>query len=200
MILRITEGMTRLALRIKEVGGRRQVTDWQHLQLLIRPGEHGPNPCCGMGSPWFLTGCWPGKRTNVDVANPHWHFDFPTIAYDAFELDAEGRVVFRFCDRLWALPHGRYSGTVRISNRALVPYNLLPFVNLGKPPEDADYMPPEYRIGQECDPRFPEPYCPPPPPKCCDLAKFDIDLGPACSDHLIDQVAVEFAIDTCGEI
>ena len=34
---------------------------------------------------------------------------------------------------------------------------------------------------------------------CCNLAVFDIDLGPECAQHMVDQCAVDFERDFCGE-
>lgn len=199
MIVYLTQGMTRLALRVKEAGDRRQLTDWRLLQLLIQPGQIDTQGCGPNGSPWILTGCWPGKRTDVDVANPV-PFDFPTICYDAFELDADGRIVFRLDEKFWHLPTGRYTGILRVFHQRKTPLNMLPYVNLGrKPAKPGVAIPPEYLVGQNCEPVFPSPPPPPIPALCCVLTTFDIDLGPTCSDHMVDQVAVNFAISTCGE-
>ena len=122
MILRLTQDMTRLALRIRDSWEGRQLTDWQRLQLLILPGQRDMMDQCGPnGSPWILTGCWPGKRTNVDVAN--WRPDFPALICPAFTLDADGAVVFRIDDRIHSLPPGRYTGVIRVTPRQVPPYD-----------------------------------------------------------------------------
>ena len=122
MILRLTQDMTRLALRIRDSWEGRQLTDWQRLQLLILPGQRDMMDQCGPnGSPWILTGCWPGKRTNVDVAN--WRPDFPALICPAFTLDADGAVVFRIDDRIHNLPPGRYTGVIRVTPRQVPPYD-----------------------------------------------------------------------------
>lgn len=200
MIIYLTQGMTRLALRVKELGDRRQLLDWRKLQLLIQPGQLDNGCGCGCGgSPWILTGCWPGHRTGVDIANPV-PWDFPTIVYDAQEVDAEGRVVFRLDDKFQDLPCGRYTGVLRVFPHGKIPLNMKQLGNLGrKPVKPGLIIPDEYKFGQNCAPDFPEPCDPPPPVPCCILTTFDIDLGPCCSDHMVDQVAVTFALNTCGE-
>lgn len=191
MILYITRGTSRIALRVKELNQNSQVISWEHLQLLIEPGQWdvdcGPN-----GSPWFLYGCWPGKLTGVDIANPP-QPDFPTLIYPAFELDADGRVVFKLDERLHSLPNGRYTGTLR-TMPSVPPFHMTPIV-LPKP--DARDIPDEYVIGRNCEVSFPAPPPRPPKPACCILARFDIDLGPECSEHYIDQVTVDM-YDGCG--
>lgn len=195
MILHLTQGMSMLALRIKEIGSMRQVISWEDLQLLIQPGQHDAQSCYPNGSPWILTGCWPGKRTGVDVAN--WRPDFPTIVYPAYKLDAEGRVVFHLDERLWELPTGRYTGILRaapIKQCYDFPHVLL---SVAPPPPDRG-IPQQYLFGRDCCVDTPPDVPPRPEPKCCILSTFDIDLGPMCSDHMIDQVSVDFKLDTCG--
>ena len=40
--------------------------------------------------------------------------EVPTLTYPAFEIDAEGRIVFYFDKRLWSQPAGRYRARVLI--------------------------------------------------------------------------------------
>lgn len=212
MILRLTQDMTRLALRIRDSWEGRQLTDWQRLQLLILPGQRDMMDQCGPnGSPWILTGCWPGKRTNVDVAN--WRPDFPALICPAFTLDADGAVVFRIDDRIHSLPPGRYTGVIRVTPRQVPPYDPhdlcgssckpLPPGPVLKPfpiKPDGKVIPPEYLVGaQDCNVDFPTPPPPPAPPPYCILAEFDIDLGPMCVDHFIDQASVDFSLASCGD-
>lgn len=199
MIVYIHRGVTRLALRVKEFGDYSQMTDWKNIQLVIRPGQHDRYGCFEW-SPWFLRGCWPYKRTGVDVAAPHFH-DFPVMHYKAFELDADGRIVFRLDSKFQKLPAGRYTGELRVVPKKR-PHNVRPPHHPPpKRPEKGVLVPPEYLIGQQnCVPHFPEPPRAPHHPPVCILAVFDIDLGPSCSDHLIDQAVVEFALSDCEEI
>lgn len=200
MIIKLSAGATRLALRVKEFGSNRQLIDWRMMQLLIQPGQH--DECCGPnGSPWYLHGCWPMHPTGVDIANHR--PDFPTICYNAFELDGDGRVVFRLDERLWSLPHGRYTGILRLYPHGRVPFNLKFIQDVGKKAiPQGIVIPPEFEPGarEGCikTEQFPTP--PPPEPPCCVLSKFDIDLGPACSDHLVDQVAVDNIMPFCEEV
>lgn len=211
MIVHITQGMTRLGLLIKDYGTNRILTDWRVLQLVVTPGQF--DKCCApAGSPWYLTGCWPGKRTGVDVAN--WRPDFPAIVYDAFELDPDGRIVFRLDERLHRLPPGRYTGAVRtyFGKRPRTtcgpacdgrPQDIPAMVIRPAPKRPRVHIPPEYRIGAErcpIDLSVPPPKPPKPRPVSCVLAVFDIDLGPICSDHLIAQATAEFALADCGNL
>lgn len=203
MIVYLSRGMTRLALRIRELGEGRQLTDWRRLQLLIQRGQFDRKGCGPNGSPWFLEGCWPGHCTGIDVANPQ-PVDFPTICYNAYDLDADGRVVFRLDEKFQSLPTGRYSGTLRTTATGFsLPLNMLPGVNLGREPiKPGVILPPGFRPGDvfRPDPTN-SPVCGPfpHPEPCCILTMFDIDIGPECSDHMVDQVVVDFALSTCGE-
>ena len=193
MILRIPYGVTELSLRVKELFSSRQVISWETLQLLVLPGQRGTCECF-MGSPWILTGCWPGKRTGVDVANTM--PDFPVIVLPADHLDPDGGVVFRLSDRVQRLPRGRYTGILR--SAPMNTHRGEKIIDIVEPPE-RPVPPPLYRFGEKgCGPD-PEPDpCPcPPPPRCCELAVFDIDLGPVCHEHYNDKATVTFALTEC---
>ncbi len=200
MIVYLNQSITTLALRIKENGDRSQLLDWRSLQLIISPPHPKYDPCY-MGSPWFLWGCWPGKRVGVDVANQHVP-DFPSICINAQETDADGRVVFPVGEHVRCLPVGRYLGAVQSAPQSSrvphLPYNMI--VNLGRNVyPKGKIIPPEYQreacsIDMPPPPCIPEPVC-----SCCILAEFDIDIGPACHEHIIDQAAVDYAITYCGE-
>lgn len=199
MILPLAKDAIRLAVRIRSYGGG-QVSDWKHLQLCIIPGQIDASPCCGPeASPWYFHGCWPGVRTDVDL-NDVPMGDIPVVVSDAFELDDEGRVVFLLGPFFPILRPGRHTGIVRF-----MPHNLTPvFLDVHgiprKPPKAAPILPDGYDIGMECGGNPPAP--PPPPcrpPEICVLARFDIDITPACGEHFIDEAAVDFALDLCGE-
>ena len=200
MIVHITPGTARLKLRIKEATTANQLTDWRQLQLLIEPGQRDTQGCGPNGSPWVLTGCWPGHRTGVDIANPIPNPNIPIVCYQAHELDPDGRIVFRLDNRFLALPYGRYTGTVRIHPRTTRPFNLLPVGPDGTPVKPIPpSVPPEYLTGnQNCSPVFNEPAPPTPPSICRDIVRFDLDLGDSSTGHYIDQSSVDFALDSCG--
>ena len=193
MIVSLTRYTTRLALRIRTTTDGAYLTDWRKLQLVISPNRH----CKCNGSPWFLSGCWPFHPTGVDVANsvPP---DFPAIVIDAFEQDAEGRIVFPLDQRVHSLPNGRYHGTVRAHEHTL-PINIAAIL-YGREQKDLQRgASVQYRTdGQQtpCDEN--PPLKEPQPAPCCNLVSFDIDLGPECAQHMIDQCAVEFAYNDCG--
>lgn len=196
MILYLTQGMAELGLRVKNLPTGDQVISWEDIQLLIEPGQWDSRCHCGPnGSPWILHGCWPGHRTEVDIAN--FRPDFPVIVYQAERLDDEGRLVFHLDERLWSLPPGRYSGTLRVAPMRGAVYEPVRALRVMTPPPNRG-IPPEYFIGRNCNPEFPAPPPPPPRPKCCILSRFDIDLGPQCAEHMVDQVNVEFALTSCG--
>lgn len=188
MIVRIDPDAVRLALRVK-AGPGLQVGSWRGLQLLVEPG---PRPDeCGGGSPMYFLGCWPGPSQTgpgIDVAN--FRPDFPAICIEAFELDQEGRVVFRIKDALKTLPPGRYRGTLRYAP-PMDPMCMTPLHDLGKPKKDEVKLPEGYEAALvQCGDPFPEDALPPPPPpQCCVVAVFGIDLAPSCGDHYIDQIA-----------
>lgn len=204
MIIRLTRDTATLALRIKEyTADGRQLVSWEDLHLLVLPGERA----CGCdvgGSPLIFTGCWPGKLTDVDIAN--WRPDFPAIDMPAFKMDAEGRAVFRISEAVRELPSGRYTGEVHfipsmtpqpIVESCLLPSGKVVFV---LPQPENRGIPREYLEPACCGDPFPpaKPAPKPRKPESCILLKFDIDLGPECSNHLLDQVVVEFLSSTCG--
>lgn len=198
MIVYLTQGISRIAFRIKTYGNQSQLADWHGLQLLIVAGEAGqPCNCNPGGSPWFFYGCWPGVRTGEDVANTR--PDVPVMCFPAFGTDNEGRIVFRLGDKLSTTPPGRYTGIVRLVPK-MKPLNMVPLYSLGKPkaPEKV-ILPPEFAFGAVSCSDAPEPKPEPkkPEPACCTLAVFDIDIGPECSDHFIDQTAVTLMLDNC---
>lgn len=205
MIVTLTRYTTRLAVRIKNLLDGGQLVHWQELQLVIAPGEDEHNDCHQGGSPWVLCGCWPFHPTGVDVANPSPH-DFPALTLDAFETDDEGRVVFVLDKRFHKLPNGRYTGILRVHPHTppinLVPHKPSPSVLKPIP------IPSGYGVGrgsqvhyERCGKAPCGPLCaPPPPPRhACILARFDIDLGPECAQHMVDQCALEFTRNDCGE-
>ena len=197
MIIRLSPGVAKLALRVVELREQKLLLDWRHLQLLIQPGQYDED-CGPNGSPWILTGCWPRHRTGVDIAN--YRPDFPTICYNAFELDPDGRIVFHLDERLWQLPPGRYSGILRVYPQGHVPVNLRTVQDVGYKEPDPRTIPAEYlNVGKVCQPEFKQPPLPRPKPQCCILSTFDIDLGPLCSDHMVDQVALDYVLTTCEE-
>lgn len=199
MIIYLSRGAARLAVRLREMNTGSQLISWRNLCLLIQPGQFD-HPCGPNGSPWILTGCWPGKPTGVDVANPH--YDFPTVRIPAYTLDADGRVVFRLPENLWNLPNGRYTGSIIVEKDGHEkPFSFDAFLKVMPPLPDKQevILPPGYDIGKECEVRFDTPAPPPPPPMPCVLARFDIDLGSECSDHYADQIAIEMARTYCEE-
>ena len=188
MIVFVSRGAARLAVRIKEIKTLSQLVTWEPLQLCIAHSQTGKV----RASPWFFYGWWPGVPTGVDINNQFFP-DVPTVVYNALDSDEEGRIVFKLDHRFFSLPNGRYHAEVRAiprRDRFSPPVKVLP------PPEERD-IPPEFIIGRQCGP---EPELPPPPPpheKCCILARFEIELGPECSDNFADQIAVDYH-SACG--
>lgn len=194
MILTLTRYTTRLALRVKSILDLAQVTDWRNLQLVITPPHECPNSCHVPGSPWILTGCWPFHPTGIDLANPPVP-DFAPIVLDAFETDDHGRVVFIIGERVWNLPSGRYGGILRVHPHKL-PINIAAAIKrsqIAPRPAGASVR---YDNGfkHPCDM---EPMEVVPRQRVCELARFDIDLGPECAQHMVDQAVVEFARADC---
>lgn len=195
MILPISRYTGRIALKIHEVIHNNYVSDFRQLQLLIMPGEINDERRCVrvMGSPWYLHGCWPFHPTEVDTAN-HPRPDFPVIAYDAFDSDDEGRVVFSLDQRLWDLPDGRYTGIIRMKP-------IKPPINF---PENIKRLQhiytaqSHYTLEHRLTPcnYVPEPLQP--VQEVCNLLTFDIDLGPQCAEHMVSQANVSFVRTDCG--
>ena len=191
MILFISRYTARLALKIQELVSSSQLTDAVNLQLLILPGEI--NEECKvnvMGSPWFLKGCWPFHPTDVDLANPKLP-DFPVLAYDGFDTDEEGRVVFLLDEKLWSLPDGRYTGILRIkpTNPPInFPQNIPKMEHIYTAQSHYTW---EHRL-EPCNFVASEFKTPSP---ICVLTTFDIDLGPQCAQHMVSQAVATLTND-----
>lgn len=101
MIVRLCEDTPKLALRIVQPGCHgRQLMD-TGVEITISP------VCCDR----------PSERIEQDeclnIIAVH-KKEIPSLTYPAFELDDEGRIVFYFDAKLWALPPGRYHAHVSI--------------------------------------------------------------------------------------
>ncbi len=121
--------------------------------------------------------------------------------YDAEGIDPDGRIVFRFDQRFWSLPPGRYIGSVRTypykERTWALPFNITHDLSRDALPKDI-VLP----LGYQSEGCYFEPDCclpPPEIPQCCILARFDIDLGPACHEHIIDQAVANYTITACEE-
>lgn len=196
MIIRLTQDMSTIGFRVNETMYDQQVITWEDFELVILPGQHD-GECIPNGSPWFLTGCWPGKRTDVDVANTR--PDFPPIIAPAYKLDLDGRIMFHIDARIKSLPPGRYTGILRVAPHPHDSGQRARLVVVA-PKEKKKVLPMEYMAGaHSCDVKFAS-SSPPPPrrPAVCELARFDIDLGLTCTDHIITQVSVDFPPNDCG--
>lgn len=196
MIIYLPKGARKLALRIKNVKDQSQVVSYSGIQLLLKHGGQCDCDCWEGGSPWVLRGCWPGKITDVDIANPWRGPDIPILVYEAQDIDAEGRVVFFLDDKLDALPTGRYKAIIQTAPDERFVFNPAQLVAPVQPAEKV--LPPGYDF-KECSPDFPPPDRPEPPKPVCVLAVFDVDLGPSCGDHLIDQADMEYTMKSCME-
>lgn len=194
MILRITDDVSRVAFKITHWPSQQVLADWRNLQLVITPGEDDEKCCHVGGSPWYLYGCWPGKPVGVDVANPP-KPDFPAFCINAFELDSQGRVVFILPKRWQEMYYGRYTGQIRYQPKATQPFNLGLDFSYKEPKSP---LPPEM-IAPSCEDKpKPMPVMAPPKQRCCILAKFFIDFGARCSEHIVDTAAFTFALNDCG--
>lgn len=175
MIITITELTPKLSIRLNTYGREYRVTNWKEIQLVISPLP-GSGDCAGFVplSPWYFYGCWPGVRTGVDVNASNGGFDFSPIIYDAFECDPDGRIVFLLDDRMWSLPHGRYHGMLR-SYPARQTYAVC--AQQGVWPSSSTSL-----VEDRSERRS------------CILSCFDIDYGPICVEHFIDQIKVDMAL------
>lgn len=102
MIVRLCEDTPKLALRIVQPGctGSQLMDD--RVNLVITPASC-PRPEALIP---YWEDCelkWRNERPGI-----------PALTYPAFEVDADGNVVFYFDFRLWALPPGRYKGMVML--------------------------------------------------------------------------------------
>lgn len=200
MIIRITEDTTRIGFRLRDWKNSRILTDWEHIMLVIAPGQLD-QPCwVPGGSPLYLYGYWPGKPTGVDIANPP-PPDFPSLAMPAFEMGDNCTVIFLLHKYFYELPHGRYTGILQYHPRGVervVNENIKPTEKSVTP---FDWIPPKYWDGavpcSEPAPPIPKPV--PPRPSFCVLGTFDIDYGQRCDEHIIDLVTVEYALNHCED-
>lgn len=178
MIVTITENTPRVAFKLSSYGGKQLYTNWQELQLVITPLPSGPE-CPGFVplSPWYFTGCWfPPTRTDVNVNAPNRDFDFSPIVYDAFEADADGRVVFLLDEKFWSLPRGRYLGMIRT-----YPAKVTTPVVAGVGPVCGEWPREVPAQNVTCT-------------RCCVLASFDIDYGPITEEFFIGQITANLSL------
>lgn len=198
MILQLNYDTTRIALGIRHWPTDKRVSDWRNLYLVIRPGQDDRCDCCHTGgSPWYLWGCWPGKLTGVDVANPP-KPDFAAFYIQAHDYDSNGRVVFILPERWREIAYGRYTGEIW----HCAPYGPIEWLpQVPKLPKALQKYPtPNLYSHNDCNVEPPEPpVVAPPPPPACILAKFDIDYGYKCSEHIIRDAAVELSLASCEE-
>lgn len=110
-ITRICMGQAELAIRLVQPGcDGGQLVNYEDVRLVIAA------PYCShrLKSPQLFRGCWPGFETPwIDSPPPH---ELPALVYPAFETNDEGMTVFRFDDKLWKFPPGRYIGTIEFNN------------------------------------------------------------------------------------
>lgn len=195
MILRITEGISRLCFKLKHWPSQTYMRDWKNLQLLITPGEYNECKCDKNKalSPWIFKGCWMGEYHNIDINQPV-RQDFPAFCIPAFETDEDGRIVFILPERWKDMCFGRYTGTIRYQpSYARIPFNAVPGFDISyKEPPSA--VPPEFTAPGCMDGRIPKPEPAKPMPPCCVLARFDLDFGPRCSEYITEQAAFEVAL------
>lgn len=194
MILSLTEDVARIGIRIKDWRNNRILQDWRNVILTIMPGQADSDCTCDChigGSPWYLHGCWPGHRVDVDVANPA-PPDFAPIVCRAFTWGEDGTVEFHVPDVFRTLPWGRYTGVLQYHPALDKPLDFRVLRDLRDAPRPAN---------SPCVPDLSihSPAHMPPVPLFCVLARFDIDYGPRCSEHIIDMAQVQFMLGTCDE-
>lgn len=199
MIVNISDDVKQIELRIKAWINQRYLASWEHIYLTIIPGQHDHTCCCHVGgSPWYLWGCWPGKLTGVDVANPPSPALPPAANIKASGMDGENLIFVLPNDWKAHAPHRRYTGIVRYAPEEVQLVNLM---HEGFRKIVWDRSPNQHRapidtgMAQCSDMPFPTHGPLPPvirPPRPCILWEFDIDYGPRCSQHIIDKIEVEF--------
>lgn len=111
MITKICYGQSELSIRLVQPGcDGGQVVNWRDVRMVIA----APHCDHRLKSPQVFRGCWPGFETPwSDAVYPH---ELPALVYTAFETNDEGETVFRFDDKLWRMPPGRYIGTIEFTN------------------------------------------------------------------------------------
>lgn len=112
MIIRICQDTPKLALKIVQAGcdGLQLMDDTIELELWKRHCE----PC--LRTEHFYDDC--GIRRERQI------MDETIIVYPAFDIDADGRVVFYFDDNLWNSGDGRYAATIKIAGHTRLCFDL----------------------------------------------------------------------------
>lgn len=110
-ITKICFGQSELCIRLVQPGcDGGQLVNYQDVRLVIAAPYHNHR----LKSPQLFRGCWPGFDTPwCDDVYPH---EMPALVYPAFDTNEDGDTVFRFDDKLWQLPPGRYVGTIEFNN------------------------------------------------------------------------------------
>lgn len=110
-IIRICQGQPELAVRIVQPGCGGQLINFEDIRLVIQAPHCDCMPC----SPFIVNGCWPGYPGPFgEPACPA--SELPALVYPAFDTNDKGETVFKFDNRLWSLPPGRYFGNIEFNN------------------------------------------------------------------------------------
>ena len=111
VITRICQGQPELAVRLVQPGcDGGQLIDCNNIRLVIS----APSCPCLLKSPLLFTGCWPGYDTPwEDNVRPD---ELPALVYPAFDINDKGETVFRFDDKLYKMPPGRYIGSIELND------------------------------------------------------------------------------------
>ena len=109
-IIKICRGQPEIAIRLTPPDCNSTLLASDNLRLIIQ----APNCKYQLKSTLCFRGCWPGFDTPWrNHVPPH---ELPAIIYPSFGTNDDGETVFRFDDKLFKLPPGRYFGFVEFTN------------------------------------------------------------------------------------
>lgn len=117
-IIKILRGQPSLAVRLVSQGEPgQQMVDYKNVRLVIvAPREQREESLLSVQK---FTGFWPGHDTekwNDQFVPPE---ETPIIVYPAFTIDEDGKIVFRFDDKIYKR-RGRYKGIIELNDGTIL--------------------------------------------------------------------------------
>jgi hypothetical protein len=119
MIINVARGQPELKVTLAPYGGGGDPPALSETRLLVYPPR--PERFTQLSRRIFLGDWWDPSRT--DVSHPYMG-RMPVLVYPAFSEDEHGATVFRFDDKLWNRPPGRYECEVIAHGKLALAFDM----------------------------------------------------------------------------